>query len=342
MRRKWLVLVMLAALLLLFNVYRWSNTPLHLPAAETDVQLSPGSGLSAIADALQGAGVLHKDADVWRFRLLAHLLHKAAHLQAGYYTFHPDDTPLVVLNKISRGLVTLRQVRLIEGWNFAQVRQTLNASRWLTHATRDMSDAQIARQLGMNGDSPEGWIFPDTYDVQPGSTDLDLLKRASELMQQHLTAAWQTRATGLPYHHPVDALIMASIIEKETAVPNERPRIAEVFINRLNKGMRLQTDPTVIYGMGAQFDGNLRKQDLLTDTPWNTYTRSGLPPTPIAMPGMASIQAALHPATGDSLYFVSRGNGTHVFSSNLAQHNQAVDRFQKHIPMQQAKHRQEG
>lgn len=331
MKFRWVLFVVLAAVLMV-ALYRWAAEPLSLRGDEVAVEFAPGSGVSGITHALMQAHVLHGRADSWRFRLLARLLGKGSSLQAGYYTFHPGDTPLVVLDKLSHGQVTLRQVRFIEGWNFAEIRQAINDSPWLNHDSRDMSDAAIAQAIGLNTQNPEGWIYPDTYDVRVGSSDLALLKRASELMQNRLSGAWQGRAAGLPYHSPLDALIMASIIEKETAQPGERAQVAEVFINRLHQGMRLQTDPTVIYGMGSQFDGDLRKQDLLRDTPWNTYTRYGLPPTPIAMPGLPSIEAALHPATGDKLYFVSRGNGTHVFSSNLVDHNRAVGQFQKNIP----------
>ncbi len=332
MRLKWMLPLVLAALLTV-GFYSWAVNPLRMQADETAVEFSPGSGVSGIANALVRAHVLHGRADSWRFRLLARVLGRGGSLQAGYYTFHPGDTPLSVLNRISHGQVTLRQVRFIEGWTFAEIRQAMNDSPWLNHDSRDMDTAAIAKAIGLQGSSPEGWIYPDTYDVRVGSSDLALLKRARLLMQTHLAAAWQGRAAGLPYRSPADALIMASIIEKETAQASERPQVAEVFINRLHQGMRLQTDPTVIYGLGNQFDGDLRKQDLLHDTPWNTYTRYGLPPTPIAMPGMPSIEAALHPASGNELYFVSRGNGTHVFSNNLADHNRAVGQFQKSIPL---------
>jgi UPF0755 protein len=217
----------------------------------------------------------------------------------------------------------------VEGWNIREVRQELARNPRLEHRLADMTDAQMLAAIGAEEKHPEGLFFPDTYFFNPDSPDIDVLRRAYSLQQQKLQEAWETRAPGLPYKTPYEALIMASIIEKETGVPEERPLIAAVFINRLKKGMRLQTDPTVIYGLGAKFDGNLRKVDLQRDTPYNTYTRAGLPPTPIAMPGEEAILAALHPAPSNALYFVAKGNGTHQFSATLEEHNRAVNRYQK-------------
>jgi UPF0755 protein len=238
-------------------------------------------------------------------------------------------TPLQLLRKLVNGEVTPRQIRFVEGWTFAQMRTALDDYPWIDHASRGMSEAEILKALNIPHAHAEGWFFPATYDISTGNTDLSVLKRAYRVMQQRLALAWGTRATGLPYQTPEQALTMASIIEKETGNAAERPLIAAVFLNRLRLGMRLQTDPCVIYGLGSTFDGDLRKRDLQTDTPYNTYTRAGLPPTPIAMPGMAAIKAALHPANSNDLYFVSKGNGTHCFTERLADHNRAVERYQK-------------
>jgi UPF0755 protein len=236
---------------------------------------------------------------------------------------------LRLFHMITEGDTSLSGITFIEGWTFKQMRQALNADNDVKHDTLGLSDREIAEKLGLGVSEPEGMFFPDTYYFSIGMSDLDILKRANRVMETKLTEYWAQRDPGLPYQTPYDALIMASIVEKETGQGKERPLIAGVFLNRLRIGMRLQTDPTVIYGMGDHYDGNIRKQDLLTDTPYNTYTRVGLPPTPIAMPGAASILAVLHPAKSKALYFVSRGDGTHQFSDTLEEHNRAVWRYQK-------------
>jgi UPF0755 protein len=220
-------------------------------------------------------------------------------------------------------------VTIIEGWTFRQMRQALNAGARLRHDTQGWTDQALLEAIGANEAHPEGLFFPDTYYFDVGSSDLQVYKRAYHAMQKTLGRAWEARSTSAPYADAYQALVMASIIEKETGVPDERPQIAAVFVNRLRIGMRLQTDPTVIYGLGADFDGNLRKQDLLADTPYNTYTRAGLPPTPIALPSEAAIQAALNPDSSRALYFVAKGGGRHQFSNTLEEHNRAVNRFQR-------------
>jgi UPF0755 protein len=220
-------------------------------------------------------------------------------------------------------------VQFIEGWNWREVRAVLAAQPLLKDDSAGMSNAELMQAIGAEESHLEGLLFPDTYFYAPHTSDIQVLRRAYRLQQEKLMAAWETRAPGLPYRTPYEALIMASIVEKETGAAFERPQIAGVFVNRMRLGMRLQTDPTVIYGLGERFDGNLRKADLQRDTPYNTYTRRGLPPTPIAMPSEAAIRAALNPATTDALYFCARGDGTHVFSSNLAAHNRAVNRYQR-------------
>jgi len=245
------------------------------------------------------------------------------------YTLDQPLTPLALYAKIERGEVSQALVQFIEGRNWREVRAILAAQPLLKNDSADMSDAELMQAIGAEESHPEGLLFPDTYFYVPHTSDLDVLRRAYRLQHDKLLAAWEVRAPGLPYRTPYEALIMASIVEKETGAAFERPKIAGVFLNRLRLGMRLQTDPTVIYGLGERFDGNLRKADLQRDTPYNTYTRAGLPPTPIAMPSEAAIQAALNPAKTDALYFVARGDGTHIFSSNLEAHNRAVNRYQR-------------
>jgi UPF0755 protein len=225
--------------------------------------------------------------------------------------------------------MTQGESTLVDGWTFAQWRARLDQHPDLKHETRDLAEAEIAARLGIEGGRIDGWLFPDTYLFDKQSSDLELFARAHRAMRKKLDGAWSERDQGLPYRNPYEALIMASIIEKETGRADDRTLVAAVFVNRLRKGMLLQTDPTVIYGLGEKFDGNLRKRDLQADTPYNTYTRSGLPPSPIAMPGTAAIQAALHPADSDALYFVARGDGSSQFSKTLDEHNKAVSKYQK-------------
>jgi UPF0755 protein len=234
-----------------------------------------------------------------------------------------------LLSIFSKGAVIQRKLSVIEGWTFKQFRDELNTNPDLKHVTSNLSDAEILQRIGATETHPEGLFFPDTYHFAAGTRDLVILKRAYQTMQQRLQAAWATRDTSSPLQTPYQALILASIVEKETGAPSDRTMIAAVFVNRLRKGMLLQTDPTVIYGMGDKFDGNLRKRDLRADSPYNTYTRRGLTPTPIALPGLAALQATLHPAQTNALYFVSRGDGSSQFSSTLTAHNRAVNRYQK-------------
>lgn len=304
----------------------FSLRPLQLPSVPYEFTIPPGASLHKLASQLEEAGVLQ---DELRFRLLGRVMGHAGKLQAGTYSLDRPVTPLELLGKIVRGEVIRGVVLFIEGWNIREVRRELARNPQLEHRLLDMTDADLLAAIGAEEGHPEGLFFPNTYYFSPHSPDIEVLRRAYQLQRQKLLAAWETRAPGLPYKTPYEALVMASIIEKETGAAEERPLIAAVFVNRLNRGMRLQTDPTVIYGMGSKFDGNLRKADLQRDTPYNTYTRAGLPPTPIAMPGEESIRAALNPADSKDLYFVSRGDGTHVFSATLEAHNRAVNRFQR-------------
>ena len=282
--------------------------------------------MRAAAREIAAAGVPF---DPWVLVLLSRLLKVDASIKAGSYEIANGESLLDLLRKLTRGDVTLSEIAFIEGWTFRQMRQRLDAHPDLTHDSRNMADAEIMREIGADGVLPEGWFFPDTYLFAKKSRDVEILARAYRAMQRHLAGEWEGRMPGLPFASPYQALILASIVEKETGREEDRPMVAAVFINRLKRGMLLQTDPTVIYGLGERFDGNLRKRDLLADTPYNTYTRAGLPPTPIAMPGLASLKAVLQPAQSPALYFVARGDGSSHFSQTLDEHNNAVNRFQR-------------
>ncbi len=284
-------------------------TPLAVTSLPVEIDIPPGTGFRATVDLLERSGIaIHRR----EFELLARALGRVRNLKAGS----------------SRGDVTQAEVRLIEGWTFAQFRDALNASPDLRHDTAKLDDAQLLSRIQAAETHPEGLFFPDTYLFGRGSSDLAVLRRAYRAMQQHLKAEWEAKAESLPYKSAYEALIMASIIEKETGRESERDQIGGALVNRLRIGMRLQVDPTVIYGLGNSFDGNLKKVHLLEDGPYNTYTRAGLPPTPIAMPGRASLRSAMHPAKTDALYYVSRGDGSSQFSRNLADHNRAVNKYQ--------------
>lgn len=302
------------------------TTPVTLPSTPFEFSVKPGANVRGVAQQLAQAGVIeHPLIFTW----VARLSGKGAAFKAGNYALASALTPWALLHKLNKGDVTQSEVKFIEGWTFRQMLQALDRAPGIRHETQGLSPAEIMAKLGYPKQHPEGRFFPDTYFYSRGMSDLTLLARAHKLMQSQLDSAWRERAPNLPYATPDEALIMASIVEKETGQASERPMIAGVFINRLRIGMLLQTDPTVIYGLGESFDGNLRRHDLLADTPYNTYTRAGLPPTPIAMPGLGALQAALQPARTKALYFVARGNGSHQFSSTLDQHNQAVNRYQR-------------
>lgn len=307
-------------------LYWYATQPLDMGALPKTFSITPGTSLHGLAVQLEKSRIVNSPL---AFRLLGRILDKSTGLKAGVYEVNRPLTPLELFEKIERGDVAQAAVQFIEGWNNREIRAALRQQDKLEHPSEAMSDAELLVAIGASEKHLEGLFFPDTYFFSPRSTDIEILRRAYRAQRNKLMAEWKGRAAGLPYLTEYEALIMASIIEKETGEADERPQIAAVFINRLKLNMRLQTDPTVIYGLGVRFDGNLRKEDLLRDTPYNTYTRRGLPPTPIANPGAAAIHAALHPATTDALYFVSRGNGTHVFSSTLEAHNQAVQRHQR-------------
>lgn len=261
--------------------------------------------------------------------LLARINKQETGIKAGSYSVNQGITPNQLLGKLTRGEVSQGELTLVEGWTFRQWRARIDKHPDIDHQTRGLSERQIIEQLGLTVAQLEGRLFPDTYLFDKQSSDLELIARAARAMQRKLDSEWARRDPGLPYKSADEALVMASIVEKETGKEADRSLVAAVFVNRLRKGMLLQTDPTVIYGMGDAFDGNLRKRDLQTDTPYNTYTRAGLPPAPIAMPGLASLQAALHPATSDVVYFVARGDGSSEFSRTLDEHNRAVNKYQR-------------
>lgn len=322
------------ALLLLAGVaagavgwWGWQQLDQPGPANETTiVEIPPGMSLGRISARLEDAGVLrHARLFEWYGRGSG----LAGRVRAGEYRFPPGSTPREVMARLVRGEVLLHSLTIVEGWTFRQMRAAITAHPAISATLGDASGDEIMARLGREDTRPEGWFLPETYRFPRGTTDLELLRMAHAAMQQALDDAWADRHDELPFQTPYEALILASIIERETGLASERHEIAGVFVRRLQRGMRLQTDPTVIYGLGPDFEGRLRRVHLQTDTPYNTYTRSGLPPTPIALPGRASLAAAVQPLEGRSLYFVATGrpDGSHAFSETLEQHNRAVQRY---------------
>lgn len=299
--------------------------PVTLPQPSYEFTVPPGASLKAVSHQLAADGVLAEGQTFW---ILGRLLGKATAIQAGTYRLDTPVTPLELLDKLARGDVVIVEIVFVEGTTFHQWLAELAHNRRVRSTLAGKDDEQIHVALGMAEPGLEGWFFPDTYRFAPGSTDAEILKRAHAAMKRRLAEAWESRAPDLPLASAYQALILASIVEKETALAAERPVVASVFVNRLRYGMRLQTDPTVIYGLGARYEGRIHKSDLTTDTPWNTYTREGLPPTPIAMPGADALYAATHPASTNYLYFVARGDGSHAFSRTLEEHNRAVAKYQ--------------
>jgi UPF0755 protein len=301
-------------------------TAVSLSGSTVEFSIARGSTLRSATRQMVDAGV---GLTGWHFNLLARLTSSSTTIKAGSYAVSEGITPWEILRKITAGDFTQVEVVFIEGWTVRQMRAALDAHPALRHDTAGLADGEVMARLGAAGVSAEGWFFPDTYLFGKGESDLTVLARAHRAMEKQLESAWMQRAPDTPLRTPYEALILASIVEKETGRPEDRGLIAGVFTNRLRIGMRLQTDPTVIYGLGERFDGNLRKRDLVTDTPHNTYTRGGLPPTPIALPGLASLKVAVNPEKTDALYFVARGDGSSEFSKTLEQHSRAVDRFQR-------------
>lgn len=328
---KWLLRILAAGLLLAALVagaaWQWIERPMPLQGERAEVSIEAGMTPREIAQQWVSAGV-----DVppeWLYQWFR-WSGEARRIRAGSYEIESGTSPRALLDKMVRGAQSLEQLRLIEGWSFSQVRLALAKAPGLRPTLQNLSDAEAARALGMaEGASIEGWLFPDTYSYSKGVSDLTVLQRAHAAMQRRLAEVWDGRAQPTPLQTPQDLLVLASVIEKETGQASDRGQIAGVFINRLRIGMPLQSDPTVIYGMGPRFDGNLRRSDLQTDNAWNTYTRRGLPATPIALPGLAALRAAARPEATTALYFVARGDGSSAFSSNLSDHNRAVNQFQR-------------
>lgn len=313
----------------LAGAWWWVGQPLSLPSTVSveqplELDVPPGGSARTVADAVSRAGV-----DVSPSLLYAwfRLSGQGRSIKAGSYEIKPGATPRSLLGQLVRGEQAMRSITLLEGWNIRDVLAAVRRSPDLQQDLEGLGVAEIMSRIGYPGRHPEGRFFPDTYRVVRHAKASSVLRQAAQAMDQRLAQAWAQRAADTPLRSPEDALILASIVEKETGTDSDRPLVAAVFTNRLRIGMRLQTDPTVIYGLGTRFDGNLRRVDLLTDTPYNTYVRAGLPPTPIAMPGWASLLAAVKPAATRDLYFVARGDGSSHFSSTLDQHNAAVRRF---------------
>jgi UPF0755 protein len=328
--RRGLIVLVLTACALLAAAWWWLDRPLPLSPTlagqPADLTIAPGSSARSVATAVEQAGVqVPAVALYWWFRLSG----DSRQIRAGSYELPPGTTPRSLLGKLVRGEQALRTVTFVEGWTFRQMREALAKADALKPDSRAMDGAALMAVLGRPGVAAEGRFFPDTYSYAKNSSDIDVLKRAMLAMDQQLEAAWAQRLPTVAVKTPEQALVLASIVEKETGRGEDRAQISGVFHNRLRIGMLLQTDPTVIYGLGERFDGNLRRRDLQADTPFNTYTRAGLPPTPIAMPGLQALLAAVQPADTRALYFVAKGDGSSHFSSSLDEHNRAVNRYQR-------------
>ncbi|WP_416548609.1 endolytic transglycosylase MltG [Limnohabitans sp. DCL3] len=323
---KLLTSLSLLALLLVAAAVWWIQHPMDTRQTTLDVSIEPGTSPKAIAQAVQDAGA---DVSASMLYIWFRLSGQSRQMRAGSYEILPGTSPQRLLNMLVRGEESLRTVTIVEGWNWRQVRQALAKAENLKPESQTLTDEALMAQLGRPGVAPEGRFYPDTYAYAKGASDLAVLKRAMKSMDKHVQQAWQLRQPGLSLKSPEEVLVLASIVEKETGRGSDRPLISGVFNNRLRIGMRLQTDPTVIYGLGPAFDGNLRRVHLQTDNPWNTYTRGGLPPTPIAMPGREALLAAVQPAQTQALYFVAKGDGSSHFSATLDEHNRAVNRYQR-------------
>ncbi len=323
-----MLLLVLLALTLSAATFYWLHRPLPLnapPDEVLDVGIAPGTPTRGVVRQLVAAGV---GADEWLLFAWFRLSGQSRQIKAGSYEFAHGITPMTLLDRLVRGEQAMRRVTLVEGWNYRQVLLALQAAEYLQDdLSAHTGPDSLMQALGRPGQHPEGRFFPDTYVYPKHAAASTVLRQAAAAMDRRLAEAWAARAPGLPLRSPEEALILASIVEKETGRPSDRTEVAGVFINRLRIGMRLQTDPSVIYGAGEDFDGRLRRRHLDTDTPYNTYTRAGLPPTPIAMPGLASLMAAVQPAQTQAMYFVSRGDGSSHFSRTLDEHNAAVRRY---------------
>ena len=304
---------------------QYQDTATNFSGGEKTFVIKPGATISSVVNNLISQGII---SDRSRFMWMVKHDDKARNIQAGEYIISPDMTPKTIWTNFVNGKVKQHAFTVVEGWTFKQMMVAISGSEKLKHTLKGKTPKQIMKILGHENEHPEGRFLPDTYHFPAGMSDKAFLKRAYKAMQAVLSEHWPKRDKDLPYKTPYEALIMASIVEKETGIASERKKIAGVFVRRLKKRMRLQTDPTVIYGLGEKYDGNLRKRDLKKDNPYNTYRRKGLPPTPIALPGKAAILAALHPAQGDELYFVAKGDGSHHFSATMEEHNRAVRKYQ--------------
>jgi UPF0755 protein len=317
-------LLLVLSALVLWVAYRW--LPLTQSQPSLELLVEPGTLPGTLAVSLRNQGV---DVSPWTFWLATRLRGDARRIQSGSYELTAPISLAALLDKLVRSDLQQRELRIVEGWTFRQLRLALERHPDLNHQTLGLSDLDLLRQLGSQHDHPEGWFAPDSYLFTPGASDLSILQRALRQQERLLQAAWARRPQAFPLSSPAQLLTLASIVEKETAREADRPQIAAVFVNRLRNGMRLQSDPTTIYGLGERFSGDLRRDDLRADTPWNTYTRAGLPATPIAMPGRAALAATIDPAPSQALYFVARGDGSSEFSETLAAHNRAVQRWQR-------------
>lgn len=324
--KKLIFLLFVAAIAVVAGFSFWAKEPVTTSGEPIPFTITPGSGVGQASQQIAKAGV---PMNPFMFSMLARLTQKASQIKAGSYELKPNTTPRALIDQLVRGEFAQESLTIIEGWTFKQMRAAMAASASLKHDTAGMSDTELMEKISTEYKTPEGLFFPDTYLFAKGSSELQIYKQAHALLMTRLKAAWEKRDASLPYKTPYEALIMASIVEKETGQKSERAMIAGVFVNRLKQGMMLQTDPTVIYGMGDSYAGNVRKKDLETDTPYNTYLRAGLPPTPIALPGVQSLEAALGPAKTSALYFVARKDGTSKFSDNLNDHNKAVNQYQR-------------
>jgi UPF0755 protein len=300
------------------------NSPMEI-STDRDFTIEPGMGLQSISNRLRDDGLIRQP---YYLVIEARLTGKEGKVKAGEYVINPGTSPRQLLDQFVTGKVKQYELTLIEGWTFAQMMESISANTVLIHTLDSKDSKSVMTALGHPELSSEGQFFPDTYHFPKGTTDTEFLQRAYQTMQKILAEEWNQRANDLPYQTIYEALVMASLIEKETGLKEERAEIAGVFVRRLQKSMKLQTDPTVIYAMGETFDGNIKHQDLSIDSPYNTYVYTGLPPTPIALPGRDAIHAAMHPADGNTLYFVARGDGSHHFSETLNEHNKAVARYQ--------------
>lgn len=327
--KKILISAVTLSLAVILALALWLQQQLQEPLAIDEAQLleiSQGRSFISLLNQFERDGLI---TSALPMRLWMRISSQAAPIRAGEYEIEPGITLPQLYRKLQEGKVVTYRLMILEGWTVNEMRKVMAQAEKLQHTTRDWSEEELMDALGKPGEPAEGWFFPDTYTYHKGMQDLDILRLAHRRMRSLLEEVWAERQVGLPYSTPYEALIMASIVERETGAPHERRDIAGVFTRRLHKGMRLQTDPTVIYGMGDRYQGRITRSDLREPTPWNTYTISGLPPTPIALPGEGALRASVDPADGDTLYFVAKGDGTHQFSQTLQEHNRAVQKYQR-------------